>query len=1245
MISIIPYFFHTQLKNLGNSLNAVKDIENVFTSMSTFTGMGAGNETIRKLKEATEGYSAEVLKLAASQTTLTAEQATAIFTAKGLKDVELEQAVANATLSTSQTATTASTTGLQAAMKGLWATMKPILVGLATNPLTWLIAAGTAAVALEDAFTVDYEEAHEALEASTSKYQEAQSELESLKSEAESYKETLSSIADDYDISFSGTESISEMITALNNAGLSLVDQAEVDKIDSANASLEHQIELQERLTAIASKEAISDAREAMYKGDRSVAQSVKAGDSKGKKDFKGLVGDVTDTEAVKEDIALIQEYNSKIPELEENVVNLKEETSGMSIWDDGYFRKNLDLKNAESDLDHYNESIETLYSDLASRSESIQANLNILKLDPVGNADAIKELESALNAINNIDLSPAEQQLNAINSFFDGSTKSNAIKDKLLDAVKSGESATDALHAMGITLNDLGIQGEGKKTAFDNYFEGLVKSAEEAQSAVEGFNATLDDVGTAFESENAGADYSSAYEYYTKAKELFKSGDVGTDDFQKTVEYFTKGTQFAKNVDDYKYDADAYVAAWQEAQGKIQRYFTENPVTGINHAVDDLINLGLASENATDGVTWNFENTAQAANALGISVEATEDILGKLKDQGAEFDDVMFSGEGIERYETALNNIKSLYDSMDEGSSKDRLGGLIENWDSELEGYQTDLSSLTEDQIVHIEFEYDMAQLQSEIDELQRLADEGDNTAKAALNAKKSEYRDKREEDNGYDESNDEGYAHASDTIKNLQSQFKGASEETRGEIQDQISAIYDLQSAFQDAFADGEAVDWESFLKSDQANSVLDSISESTGLTREKLAELLDMDTSSLANQVHLTLDAELDASDVEAQLQELDAGSTITFKASVDDVEREVTAVKNEDGTISYAADVNGVSIPVDVTEKDGEVAFTANTSEVDRETAKTDGGTRTTDYVPNTSSLPSWFPAITRTVNYVANTAGLAGAASIAGKVVANIKGSAEGTTHYPARAFGTAINIPSHADGNISLQKDETALVNEIGQESYIRNGVWRLLPPGMHMQDFKKGDIILSASQTSSLMKFGKAAGTGKAYAEGTIGTALSNAYANGWRRPSGGSGTSSRTSSNKTSSQTASNSNAVDSSSINSATKSAKEFSEELDYIEIKIDRIEREIKSLELVAESAFETFGTRNDVLKDQISAVTEEISIQQKAYDRYIQQANSVGLSSDYAAKVRDGLIDIETITDETLKDNIENYQKW
>lgn len=46
-----------------------------------------------------------------------------------------------------------------------------------------------------------------------------------------------------------------------------------------------------------------------------------------------------------------------------------------------------------------------------------------------------------------------------------------------------------------------------------------------------------------------------------------------------------------------------------------------------------------------------------------------------------------------------------------------------------------------------------------------------------------------------------------------------------------------------------------------------------------------------------------------------------------------------------------------------------------------------------------------------------------------------------------------------------------------------------------------------------------------------------------------------------------------------------------------------------------------------------------------HTRYMQQANSVGLSSDWKSKVKNGTIDISTITDEDLSDKIKDFQEF
>lgn len=101
----------------------------------------------------------------------------------------------------------------------------------------------------------------------------------------------------------------------------------------------------------------------------------------------------------------------------------------------------------------------------------------------------------------------------------------------------------------------------------------------------------------------------------------------------------------------------------------------------------------------------------------------------------------------------------------------------------------------------------------------------------------------------------------------------------------------------------------------------------------------------------------------------------------------------------------------------------------------------------------------------------------------------------------------------------------------------------------------------------------------------------------------------------------------------------------QKIDWIAVKLNRIQREISDLETVASSGLKKLSTRLDSAKKEASKLNEEIDIAQRGYDRYIQEANSVGLSADLAEKVRNGAIDINEYEDEELRQKISEYQEW
>lgn len=272
------------------------------------------------------------------------------------------------------------------------------------------------------------------------------------------------------------------------------------------------------------------------------------------------------------------------------------------------------------------------------------------------------------------------------------------------------------------------------------------------------------------------------------------------------------------------------------------------------------------------------------------------------------------------------------------------------------------------------------------------------------------------------------------------------------------------------------------------------------------------------------------------------------------------------------------------------------------------------------------------------------------------------GEASGTMLSVAHADGTAYNvintkrISAYADGSVSLPHNEVALSNELGQESIVRNGKWQLLPPGMHMQAFKKGDIILNAKQTADLLRSGKAFGHGKAYAEGTMPhvrdlvSTYYSAYADGsvigggaFQGGAAGHTLGSSDNTNNNSSSTSANTNAT-----NDNTDATKENTEAQKDTR---DWIERMIADHKHVYEqfekriNDFEMHYSQNKAIDDYINQSQTYINALRSAQNAYMSKANALELPGDYVSKIVSGRLEIEDITDEDLKEKISKYQEW
>ena len=1270
--------------------------------------IGTTDELVQALKQSgklSEGSMKE-LEMAA----LRGSEAYSNVTARIIRDSD---EIKNSTIKigTAASQSTGFINSFKQSFKGLYATLKPML------PLIATIGAAVAAYKgfkfLDDKFTLTFDTAQKHLEDSSSAYAATVSELENLNSQTDQYKSTLESIGSNYDIKFSGTETIDEMIDkirSIDGKKINLADESTINRLERENDLLETRKALLTTTADSQQRKAAEDARKSINFASEEISFKKANGEAANHRPDGSDVKYKVDRKRYVQE--LVGEMERAQKEIDEAQTKLDDKST--SNADKKAYKKQFEQ--ATKNLEKYKNEATEIATKLSEEAKSFYDEQTGLVID--GFEDDAKAVKDVIDMVTNFDLSPEEKDLSALDSFF-SSTAGNAIGDYLNNIIAESGNAEDALRKfkeLGLSLNDIGVSQEN----FLKYFQDVARSADEAKEAISILGTTLSDVDEAFKSENQDANWKKFADYATQARDLAKQGKWGTDDLQKSIEWvlpkFDVKKELKKN-DDLEYVADVYEKKYKDAEKLYKKFFdAENPLDSAANFQNALIDKGLLKEDET-GLTGTFNNTAKAAKKMKMSIEATEALLRNLESYGFEWDDVMFSGEGITRYENSLNKIKAIRDSMDEGTTKERLDGLIEGWDKEYSKYQNDLSKLSEDKIVHIEFEYDMAQIQSEIDQLQRLSNEGDITAKAALNAKKSEYRDNREKDSKFKESKSKGYSNASQKIKDLQSRFSDAKDDkARVKIQDQISAIYDLQNAFQDAFADNNAIDWDSFLKSKEADKAFKSIEESTGLARDDIAKLLDINTKDVEINTKVNDEATPHIESLisistgipkeiitELLAEDKASDKTIKILSEISGIPEEkiteINATNGASGVLSHVlSQITGIP-----EEKITELLATDDVSglakKVVKETKKIPPKTKTkmtaTDGVtPKANSAKSALAgvkdkkvtisatvsnSVSNAVAKVKNALGSISAAASFGKGKLNGTAHKEGTIKdksttstlplskknvsrkteglYPipklssrALAMGT-LEDDSWLKDKWRTKKDEDALTGEVGQEMVVHgNRWWTVGDNGAEFAHIPAGSVVFNARQTEELLKNGSINSRGKAFLSGT-------AYAsgNGGRKLTGSSSSAKKKTSSKSSSKNKSSKKKSKKSS-----KDAKKAKETFDWIEVKIDRIERAIERLDTKASSVYRSWSSRNTNLAKELEKVNKEITIQTKGAKRYEEQAKKVSKTAlknakkdgytksqwnSLKKKVESGKIDISTIKNEKLAERVKEYQQW
>lgn len=245
---------------------------------------------------------------------------------------------------------------------------------------------------------------------------------------------------------------------------------------------------------------------------------------------------------------------------------------------------------------------------------------------------------------------------------------------------------------------------------------------------------------------------------------------------------------------------------------------------------------------------------------------------------------------------------------------------------------------------------------------------------------------------------------------------------------------------------------------------------------------------------------------------------------------------------------------------------------------------------------------------------------------------------------------------AHATGNVGLNKSEyNAVVGELGQELVVdpTNGVYYTVGNnGTEMVDLPKGAIIYNHKQTQELLKNGHtsrgtytgglsfANGNAHAYDEGIIttyrGEGVDTAMKNG--------------NAIKSAAEIAAEAAKIAADAADGMKDSADEFKETINWIEVLFTRIDNILAEHEAYFETIVDSTGgiaAKESIYNTMYGQMYNKASYSLQAAEYYNNLAETIlsGMDAVIAEKVRTGTILIEEITDEKLKESIDQALEY
>lgn len=816
-------------------------------------------------------------------------------------------------------------------------------------------------------------------------------------------------------------------------------------------------------------------------------------------------------------------------------------------------------------------------------------------------NTTALRALQSQYESTTKLGiqerLQDLKQEYNDSAKAVEGLTKGTEAYNKALS--DKGLRSTDDILADIENVQTLAAQYEGLTSAYNKWV--MAQSAGEEGDMYDNITGSLEDI-----------------------KKLYDDGLVGTNAFRSAVQMMTNEDLSTANI-------DKLISVYESGYPTMQKYFQDSSDGCINFLKDvESLNSEWAHMNSDGSWDINFgigndEEIAKAISdmtGLQMSTEEVQILMRKLSDYGFDI------------------KLDSAYTSVDELKSK------IE----ETEGKLKELGQEPVDIDVNAtDAEAELEKAKGKIQEI--------NDSDASVEVKTAQL--------------DDAYAKIDVLVAKVNqpafmtidaSQVDSELQGSLGTLQEYQNAVNNL-NALQIKGADTSEIEAAKGKVDELAGKIKDLPAETkTKIGLEADDSVEDIKSKISSGDVKVPVSA--DTSQAETQISSMDGKDvkvdvTTSGNEAIDNLKSAIDSIKDKNVTITATAvgkdsieglktattnltnkNVTATATPIG---KDGVDALKKSIDSLyDRTVTSTAKVVGTNLVVALKTAIDNLY---NKTVSVGANVFGTAAVHSLKSAIDSLYSKTVTATTvtKKVAGVDGTAhANGTAFAQGDWGTKENGVALGGELGQELVVRNGKFFTIgDKSAEFFKYQKGDIIFNAAQTKEIFEKGKithGTGRGKALAEGTAFSSGSGRFTSGGKTKhttSGGGGGSSKSGGGSSGGK----------SSSSSSSSSSKDDKETFDWIEIAIDRLERAISRLDLKASSVYKSWGTRNSALKSQISEIGNEIDLQSKGYNRYIQQANSVKLDSKWKKKVREGKIDINTVKDKKLAEKIKEYQEW